>query len=176
MYILEGIEKPNASKYAWKINPNESFLSISSAELLVDTLKNKVFTIALTISDFYSIEFSYFKFKVVLQYYATPNLIPLSNEEEEICETFHNNEYCYFIFEMNKYELIDFVGIYTYIEDDIQAISEIFVSEEPKETLGTSYYLENITNILPYKGNSGYSSKTNYFKFSKVFGTKNHRL
>ena len=166
MYILEGIEKPNASKYDWKINPNESFVSISSVELGVDTLKNKVFTIALTISDFYSIEFSYFKFKVVLQYYATPNLIPLSNEEEEICETFHDNEYCYFIFEMNKYELIDFVGIYTYIEDDIQAISEIFVSEEPKETLGTSDYLENITNILPYKGNSGYSSKTNYFKFS----------
>ena len=161
---LEADGKPSIENNKWKIESTQYELIIAASELGIESLQGKSFIIGAVIESLYDELYSTYKFRVMPQYKDTPNIVPLSFEESELCETKQNNNYCYYYVYLVQYTLYSSITVQT--EENSNAIPTIVKNEGLKLHYDLKNYNQSIIDLLPtlekaeYKSTSGYYGRT----------------
>ena len=102
----------------------------------------------------------------MLQYASKENLLLLSNEKEERCETLEDNSTCYFYMEVHEYLKLTEMFIYSFVDDDPSLPLEICALWIERKKFDDYSYTDDISNLL-LKGDCEYLSKENVIHLIK---------
>ena len=151
LYINVGDEFPEPGKKAqWVLNSKiiSMIQTISKDELESDTLKGKVFKIAVNTTKYDELMSMQYIFRIRMVKHSNMNVIEIKGNLATICEIKDINDYCDLIYPISDYEFYKQSSLFVYAEAEILSDIDIFFNPI------ISYKFDNLTkeeikDILP---------------------------
>ena len=167
MYIKEGNEKPTLDNYDIKLVDVNRLYHLEANMFKKESLYGLTLTIGVIATKDYAKEYSSYQFRL-LPTYGDNQIIKLTSEQEEFCETYKEDDSCYFIVHLNRHEQKKKLYIYAYVEENPTFPLKLYGNLVLQDQIDSNDKYSSIIDLFPTQDSYQYiSGKKTYLSITK---------
>ena len=167
MYIKEGNEKPTLDYYDIKLVDVNRLYQLDANVFNKESLYGLTLTIGVIATKPFAKEYSSYQYRLIPTY-GDNQIIKLTSEQEEFCETYKEDDSCYFIVHINRHEQKKKIYIYAYVEENPTFPLKLYGNLVLQDQIDSNEKYSSIIDLFPTQDSYQYiSGKKTYLSITK---------